>query len=46
MVEHIQQLEVDNNEMKVNQQLLQEEMIKAEAQIDLIKDLLWREAAI
>jgi hypothetical protein len=41
-----QQLEIDNQQNAIRQQLLQEELIKAEAQIDLIKDLLLRELGL
>ena len=41
-----QQLEIDNQENTLRQQLLQEELIKAEAQIELIKDLLLREPGL
>ncbi len=41
-----QQLETDNQQNAIRQQLLQEELIKAEAQIELIKDLLLREPGL
>jgi hypothetical protein len=41
--QRLQQLETENQEQAVRQQMLQEELIKAEAQIELIKDLLLRE---
>ena len=45
-LQRIQQLEADNHEYGVRQQMLQEELIKAEAQIELIKDLLLREPGL
>jgi hypothetical protein len=42
----IQQLEADNYENTIRQQLQQEELVKAEAQIELIKDLLLREPGL
>ena len=42
----LQQLEAENREHAVRQQMLQEEFIRAEAQIDLIKDLLLREPGL
>lgn len=45
-LQHFQQLEVENREYAVRQHLLQDELIKAEAQIDLIKDLLLREPGL
>jgi hypothetical protein len=44
--EHIQQLEVRQPEVDQRQQLMQEELVKAEAQIDLIRDLLLREPGL
>ena len=44
--QHIQTLEANAEETVLRQQLLQEELIKAEAQIELIKDLLLREAGL
>jgi len=42
----IQQLQAQNSETAQRQQLFQEELIKAEAQIELIKDLLLREPGL
>ena len=42
----MQQLEAENAEAHHRHQLMQEEMIKAEAQIELIKDLLLREQGL
>ena len=44
--QRLQQLEAENQEQAVRQQMLQEELIKAEAQIELIKDLLLREPGL
>ncbi len=44
--ERIAQLETLATERERRQQLLQEELIKAEAQIELIKDLLLREPGL
>lgn len=41
--ERMQQLETENAEAQRRHQLMQDEMVKAEAQIELIKDLLLRE---
>jgi chromosome segregation ATPase len=43
--EKLQKLEQENAELAQRQQLLDEELIKAEAQIELIKDILIREKA-
>ncbi|WP_210545494.1 hypothetical protein [Rhodoferax sp. PAMC 29310] len=45
-LQRLQQLEADNQEYAARQHMLQEELIKAEAQIDLIKDLLLREPGL
>lgn len=45
-LQRLQELEADNQEYAARQQMLQEELIKAEAQIDLIKDLLLREPGL
>jgi hypothetical protein len=42
----VHQLKANNQEFAARQQMLQEELIKAEAQIDLIKDLLLREPGL
>ncbi|MDP2370551.1 hypothetical protein [Rhodoferax sp.] len=44
--QRLQQLEADNQEHAARQHMLQEELIKAEAQIELIKDLLLREPGL
>ena len=47
--ETLQQLEStrsENQELGNRQQLMQEELVKAEAQIELIKDLLLREPSL
>ena len=44
--QNIQTLETNADETALRQQLLQEELIKAEAQIELIKDLLLREPGL
>ena len=44
--QRLQQLDADNQEFAARQSMLQEELIKAEAQIDLIKDLLLREPGL
>ncbi len=44
--QRIQQLEAEAQQTNYRQQLQQEEMIKAEAQIELIKDLLLREPGL
>ena len=44
--QRIQQFEAQTQENTYRQQLQQEEMIKAEAQIELIKDLLLREPGL
>ena len=44
--QYLQQLEAVNQENAFRQRMQQEELIKAEAQIDLIKDLLLREPGI
>jgi hypothetical protein len=44
--QRIQQLEAINTENAYRQQMQQEELIKAEAQIELIKDLLLREPGL
>ncbi len=44
--QQIQQLEQEASESLHRQQLLHEELIKAEAQIELIKDLLLREPGL
>ena len=38
--------ELENQELQHRQQLLQDELVKAEAQIELIKDLLLREPGL
>jgi hypothetical protein len=43
---HVQQLEAQNIELATRQTLLQNEIVRAEAQIDLIKDVLLREAGL
>ena len=45
-LQRLQQLEEENQNYASRQHLLQEELIKAEAQIDLIKDLLLREPGL
>ena len=42
----LQQQETDNQESSHRQQLMHEELVRAEAQIDLIKDLLLREPGL
>ncbi|MBE2260863.1 MAG: hypothetical protein IAE88_18560, partial [Rhodobacteraceae bacterium] len=42
----LQQVEVQNAEFVTRQALLQEEFVRAEAQIDLIKDVLLREPGL
>ena len=42
-LQRYQRMEADNQEHAMRQQMMQEELIRAEAQIDLIKDLLLRE---
>lgn len=42
----MQQLEAENAEAHRRHQLMQDEMVKAEAQIELIKDLLLREQGL
>jgi hypothetical protein len=42
----MQQLETENTEARMRQTLLQDELVKAEAQIELIKDLLLREPGL
>lgn len=44
--ERMQQLEAENAEAHRRHQLMQDEMVKAEAQIELIKDLLLREQGL
>ena len=44
--QRITQLETEQSEMDARQNLLNEEMIRAEAQIDLIKDVLLREPGL
>lgn len=44
--QRIQELEVENRENAVRQQNLQDALVKAEVQIDLIKDLLLREPGL
>jgi hypothetical protein len=44
--QRIQQLEADTQQTQYRHQLQHEEMIKAEAQIELIKDLLLREPGL
>ncbi len=44
--QRLAQLEAERTEMDARQQLLSEEMIRAEAQIDLIKDVLLREPGL
>jgi hypothetical protein len=44
--QRIQHLEAENQENSMRQQMLQEELLKAEAQIELIKDLLLREPGL
>ena len=44
--QRLAQLEAERSEMDARQQLLSEEMIRAEAQIDLIKDVLLREPGL
>ncbi len=39
-------LEAENQELRHRQQLQQDELFKAEAQIELIKDLLLRDAGL
>ncbi|MEI6334674.1 MAG: hypothetical protein WCS87_08960, partial [Methylococcaceae bacterium] len=46
MQKRIQQLEGQNAEFALRQSLLQEEIVRAEAQIDLIKDVLLREPGL
>jgi len=43
---NIEVLKAENNELNHRQQLMNEELVKAEGQIELIKDLLLREAGI
>lgn len=45
-LQRMQQLEADKLELAARHNLLQEELIKAEAQIDLIKDLLVRQPGL
>ena len=45
-LQRIQQLETENQEYAARQHMLQEQIIKAEAQIELIKDLLLREPGL
>lgn len=45
-LQRMQQLEADKLELAARHNLLQEELIKAEAQIDLIKDLLLRQPGL
>lgn len=45
-LQRLQQLEAENQNYASRQHLLQEELIKAEAQIELIKDLLLREPGL
>jgi hypothetical protein len=44
--QRLQQQESDNLESSHRQQLMHEELVRAEAQIDLIKDLLLREPGL
>ena len=45
-LQRYQRMEADNQEHAMRQQMMQEELIRAEAQIDLIKDLLLREPGL
>ena len=42
----IEALKAENNELNHRQQLMNEELVKAEGQIELIKDLLLREQGL
>ena len=44
--QEIKQQEVETNESNLRQHLMQQELIKAEAQIEIIKDLLLREPGL
>lgn len=44
--DRLQALEAEGQETEMRQQLLQEELVKAEAQLELIKDLLLREPGL
>lgn len=44
--ERLQQIQVQNKELASRQALLQEELVRAEAQIDLIKDVLLPESSL
>lgn len=46
LLQHNAHLQADNAVLQARQQLLHEELVKAEAQIDLIKDLLLREPSL
>jgi uncharacterized protein (DUF3084 family) len=45
-LQRYQRMEADNQEHAMRQQMMQDELIRAEAQIDLIKDLLLREPGL
>lgn len=45
-LEQVQRLSAENQELSHRQQLMNEELVKAEGQISLIKDLLLREQGI
>ncbi|MCB1965491.1 MAG: hypothetical protein KDI64_05425, partial [Candidatus Accumulibacter sp.] len=42
----LEQMEVQNSAFSTHQTLLQDELVRAEAQIDLIKDVLLREPGL
>jgi hypothetical protein len=44
--ERVQQIEIANQDYQNHQHFIDEELVKAEAQIELIKDLLLREQSI
>jgi hypothetical protein len=46
MQQRLQQIEGHNAELATRQTLFQDEMVRAEAQIDLIKDVLLREPGL
>lgn len=46
LLQRVQQLEAVNSARTYRQQMQQEELVKAEAQIDLIKDLIFREPGL